>query len=299
MANINIAITLDKNYVQHTAVMIYSLLNHNKDNNICLYIISDGGVSQTDWDKLEKVYKNSTLKVEKILVDVARFANYKLSAHATPANYYRIQMAELLPAHIDKVLYLDVDIVVRHDLSELYNLNIDDYLIAAIEDPDNPLKVELGIAKNEPYFNSGVLLINLAAWRREKLHDKLSDFILNNAAIIRYWDQDAFNVICKGKWKPLHPRYNTQTEMYFLKTDAITYTLVNIKEATADPVILHFTGRTKPWEYMNWHPKKGEYYKCLKKTPWKNFKPADKTIVNILRQNKLMPKFLEKLLQNR
>jgi lipopolysaccharide biosynthesis glycosyltransferase len=300
MPDMNIAITLDKNYMQHAAVMLYSLIQSNKDSSIDVYAICDDKIPEDAWDRLSKVYANTQLTVKRIIIDPSKFSNFKLSDHATLANYYRIQLAELIPSDIDFILYLDVDIVILKNLKELYNIKLGDNYVAATEDPDNPVRFKFGFAASDPYFNSGIMLVNLTAWRKEKLNEQLCDFVLNNADIIQYWDQDAFNVICKQHWLPLPPKYNLQTNIFYIQgKDAITYDSTAMQQAIADPTIIHFTGKSKPWEYMDQHPRKEVYYNYLKKTPWRNFKPADKTIVNILRKHKMMPQFMEKIIQNR
>jgi len=299
MPDINIAITLDKNYVQHAAVMLYSLRKNNPDYKITVYAISDKLVTDKDWEQISEVYKGTNLSVERVLIDAAQFADFKTADHASAANYYRIQMAELLPTSIEKILYLDVDILVLGNIMPIYNIDINGYDLAAIEDPDNPIKYTLGLKPEEPYLNSGIMLMNLAEWRRIKLSIQLRDFILNNASLLQFWDQDAFNVVCKGRWKALPPKYNVQTTMFTYNNDAITYTLKDIKAAIADPVILHFTGKTKPWDYMNFHPRKKVYYQYLAHTPWKDYRPADKSLGNFFRKYKLMPSFVEKMLYRR
>ncbi len=299
MPAMNIAITLDKNYLQHAAVMLYSLIQHNPEQEMLVYTICDDKIQDADWQKLSEIYKNSKLTVQKVLINVAQFSHFKISDHASYANYYRIQMAQLLPAHVQKVLYMDVDIVIKQSIKELYDTDVTGYYMAAIEDPDNPLKYTLGLKADEPYFNSGIMVINLERWRTTQLNLLLSDFLIKNEAIIQFWDQDAFNVVCKGQWKPLLPKFNVQTFMFFMKEDALTYTLKDVTEAVKNPVILHYTGRSKPWEYMTFHPRKNVYYEYLLQTPWKDFRPADKTIANALRKYKLMPRFIEKIIQKR
>jgi len=296
MAEMNIAITLDTSYMQHAAVMLRSLIVNNKNNNIRLFIICDDLLSDADWNKLAEVYKNTSLWVEKIRIDSSQFASFKLSAHATAANYYRIQMSELIPANIDKILYLDVDIVIESDLQELYNIDIENSYVAAIEDPLLPEKKNLGFTENDPYFNSGVMLMNLKEWRKVGLTKKLSGFVINNEDKITFWDQDAFNAVCKGHWKALSPQYNLQTVMLTFDKDAITYTQKELQEAIKKPLIIHYTGRSKPWHFMDKHPKKSEYYKYLRKTPWKSYKAPDDTFANMLRKHKLFPGFLDVML---
>ncbi len=296
MPEMNIAITLDKSYLQHAAVMLCSLITNNKNNNIRLFIICDEQLNDADWDKLAEVYKNSRLQVERVRINSKQFADYKLSEHATAANYYRIQMADLIPADIDKILYLDVDIVVTGDLQELYNVDLENYYIGAIEDPLIPEKKNLGFTDREAYFNSGIMLINLAVWRNVSLGKKLANFIINNEDKISFWDQDALNAICKGHWKALAPKYNLQTVMLGFDKDAISYTQKDIQEAMQNPLIVHYTGRSKPWQYMNKHPEKEQYYKYLQQTPWKNYKAPDDTFANMLRKYKLFPGFLDVIL---
>lgn len=295
----NIAITLDRNYLQHAAVMLYSLIRHNPGQDMLVYAICDDKIQDADWQKLAEVYKGSKLNVQKVLINADQFAGFKISDHASYANYYRIQMAQLLPASVHKVLYMDVDIIIKESIKELYDTDVAGYYMAAIEDPDNPLKYTLGLKEHEPYFNSGIMVINLEEWRRTNLNLLLKDFLLNNETIIQYWDQDAFNVVCKDKWKPLHPKYNVQSFMFDMKVDANTYTLEDVQDAVKNPVILHYTGRSKPWEYMTFHPRKRMYYQYLAETPWRDFRPADKTIANTLRKYKLMPQFIENIIQKR
>ncbi len=296
MAEINVAITLDKNYLQHAAVMLRSLIVNNPDNSIHLFAICDEQLSDEDWDKLAQVYKNTHVQVEKVKIDKALFSGFKLSEHATAANYYRIEMADLVPAGIDKILYLDVDIIVNGKLEELYNIDIDGYYVAAIEDPLIPEKKKLGFSDTDPYFNSGVMLMNLKEWRKLDLGKKLRDFVINNEDKITFWDQDALNAVCKGHWKALAPKYNLQTLMFNFDKDALTYTQREIQEAIRAPLIIHYTGRSKPWQYMDKHPKKKEYYKYLYETPWKKYKAPDDTFANMLRKHKLFPGFLDVML---
>lgn len=296
---IYIAITLDAKYMQHAAAMLSSLQRNNAQEHIHVFVICDSAVNNTDWQKLQKVCSNTRLTAERVVIDINLFKNFKLSDHASYANYYRIQMAELLPKDIDKLLYLDVDIIVAGAIRRLYDTDISGYYLAAVEDAQNEDKHIAGHLPDEPYFNSGIMVINLAMWRETGLNKRLSDFIINNPEKIKYWDQDALNVVCKNQWKPLPPKYNFQKSLLNFSGDAFTYTQQDVAAARLHPIIIHYTGKSKPWSYMDDHPMKAQYYKYLAKTPWRAYKPADKTIINILRKHKLMPRFAEKIIQRR
>jgi lipopolysaccharide biosynthesis glycosyltransferase len=299
MPDMNLVITLDKNYLQHAGVMLRSLLESNPGTSFNLYIICDERMHEEDWKKLEEVYHGSPLNIFRIKIDPTIFEGFKLSEHASPANYYRIELGNLLPATVSKVLYLDVDIIINKPLNELYNTDISQYYLAAVEDPSAMHKAILGLAHEEPYFNSGIMLINLDIWRKTRLNKLLADFIINNPDKINYWDQDAFNALCKNKWKALSPCFNLQSAMYWIKEDAITYTQSDVSKCKANPVIIHYTGISKPWKFMDKHPRKKDYQKYLKLTPWKDFKPADASFANGLRKYGLIPGFMEHILKRK
>ncbi|HEX9061627.1 MAG TPA: glycosyltransferase, partial [Clostridia bacterium] len=212
---------------------------------------------------------------------------------ASSATYFRIFVSELLEINIEKVIYLDCDIVVRSDISELWNTDVSRCFLAAVEDcgiEDSgwyavKLKKKLGMKRKERYFNAGVLVMNLKKLREDNIPEKIREFLVENAEKVEFADQDGLNAILRSKWLPLSREWNQQVafcELSYQRKIIWEDMLIAVK----DPKIVHYTTSyyitTKPWNYMDEHPFKKEYYRYLGATPWKNFVPSDYSFVNII-----------------
>lgn len=279
---IPIVVTVDEHYVQHLAVMITSLFENNQGLGFHIFVFSDG-ISNTSEKKLTNLCDKYHQKLTFETINTTIFQNFKISDHISYATYFRLLVFSQLPSKIEKILYLDTDLIILKSIKELWQIDIEDKIIGAVAQPSSLLEV-LNIPHGFLYFNCGVMLINISLWRKQNITEKTLKFISNYPEKIRYWDQDALNAICYDSCFYIDKRWNMQQGDFFSKKDA----KVNYQSA----VILHFTGTSKPWQYMNKHPYKREYYKYLKKTPWYYYQPEDKTIGNFLRKYKLMPFFL-------
>lgn len=181
---------------------------------------------------------------------------FKIDGHATAANYYRLFLTEILPKSIDKVLYLDADLLVLDDLNDLWKVNIEDYAIAAVHHPNPERSNALKIPVSE-YFNSGVMLINLDFWRKHDLVNQFFVFIKGHSYLLQYWDQDVLNCLLHRKVLFLQKKWNTNS----------------LDRSTS---ILHFMGKHKPWSiHYDWNKTKKMYFDYLLDTPFRyqNKKP--------------------------
>lgn len=274
METINIVFSADNNYAQFMGVALCSLFENKKDNYLIDVYVLDGGVSNKNKEKLKILENKYNFKIIYIKIDISFFKDFFISDHITQATYYRIMMPELLP-NLKKILYLDCDIIVLGDIYELYNINIDNYFFAAVEEPVTDRQKELGMPINTKYFNAGIMLINLKKWQEFNVSKKLIDFIKNNSKKLKYWDQDAMNAILYNKWLNIHSKNNYTT---LLTRNSIS------KTEKDDISIIHYTEMLKPWNYLSKHPLKKEYFYYLSKTPWSNKKYIDKNIKNIIKK---------------
>ncbi|TAH30660.1 MAG: glycosyltransferase family 8 protein [Cytophagales bacterium] len=285
---INILLTLDKKYVQHLHVMLVSLFENNKERNFVVYIFSDNLSTETqnEVQELSNQYKQNIVFYDLNIDDIQHF---NISNHASLANYYRIIACKLLPQNIRQILYMDVDLLVLKNIKTLYSINLESNLLGVISEVGKmeEQKKILNIPNDKQYFNSGIMLINLKKWQDEKWTEKLINYINQNPDKLMFWDQDALNAMCYGQCIYLDNKWNMQATMFENNKDS--------KQNFQNTAIMHFTGSSKPWQYMNKHPYKYLYYQYLKKTIFKNFVPPDKTIGNFLRKYKLMPKIYDKL----
>jgi len=273
-----ITVASDENYIQHLWVMLISMLEHTSESqNIKLYIL-DGGITEESKLKLFNHFSQRYgLEIIFAQVDKDLYKNCKISHHVSQATYYRFSIPSIIPDEVEKVLYLDCDIVIKDDIKKIWSFDLDNSLIGAIHNPFFNRFIELDIDEGKGYFNAGVLLINLSLWKKLDISHKALDFINQNPEKIKMWDQDALNVVIQGRWKKLPPRWNQQStffNFYFQKfyRDKL-FSQEEFQEALSNPAIIHYSSMCKPWDYDNVHPYRNEYYKYLSQTPWSDFRP--------------------------
>jgi len=278
----DVVFTSDKNYVQHLGVALTSLLENNQDIEWKIHLIHDE-IDNSDLMKIKDICTKYHAYFIDYLVDNETFSNLITKHHFKNSNYYRLLIPKLLK-NIDpnsNILYLDADIIVAGSLSDLVDLNLDGYYLGAVEASNFNRHSELHMSVASNYFCSGVMLINLEAWKRNSISEKVIEFVEKNPEVIWCVDQCGLNSIINGNWLPLHPRYDQQTS-FFEKNVNTHYEEEEIQLAITNPIIVHYTGYSKPWHYMDKHPFKEKYWHYLQKTYWKNYIPDDRTLKNIL-----------------
>jgi lipopolysaccharide biosynthesis glycosyltransferase len=209
-----------------------------------------------------------------VQTDVVLYKHARVSRHITRAAYLKVFIPELLPREIEKVIYLDCDVIVEEDLSDLWNIDISGYHLGAVLDTTltDRLSVLVGEA-GMPYFNSGVMLLNLRKWREDDTVRVILKFINENHEKLLYHDQDALNAILYKKWLHIDAKWNVQTPMFFRQVKNESTNDISLRYALEKPHIIHYSGRGKPWRYITTHPLRTNYYRYLKLTPWREFRP--------------------------
>ena len=204
-------------------------------------------------------------------------ASQRFRVHSSPrlsgAAYYRCYLADLLPQELERVLYLDGDVIVRKPLDTFYDRPPGDWGVTAVKDYGNITAKDykrLQLPPNQDYFNSGVLLLNLNYWRREDVLTRCTTYFAVHPERIVYDDQDLLNVVLSGKVDFVSPTWNAQDFFFrkrFVRDETLsesTYTaLLN------DPAVVHFTRVPKPWHWKCTHPYRKDYLRYLKSSPWK------------------------------
>jgi lipopolysaccharide biosynthesis glycosyltransferase len=287
---IDIVCTIDKNYVQHCAVMLCSLSRNNPGIDFNVFIITPG-LSKHLENKLLLFLRKLRFTVSFVTIDKSKLANAPVYGHVSLATYFRLLIPSLLDSSIKKVLFLDSDMIIRREISSFWRLDISNYAHAAVEnsglDPVYPQK--LGIDPGNSYFNAGVLLINLEAWRDKNVQTEGIDFMDRYPDRIVFWDQDVLNYLLQGSWLKVTPRWNAQ-EVFFkdYTSDELGITAQEHEEIKSNPSIVHFTGSgsCKPWHYQCNHPFRQDYYTYLAQTPWRNARPTGKpSLISRAKQN--------------
>ena len=287
---IDIVMAFDDTYAQHSAAAMASILLNCDASSRFRFHILDGGISSDKKEKLLKLKKLRDFEItfyDMTKYDWSIFPDNHI--HTSEAAYYRLRIPEILPRNITKVLYLDGDIIVEQDLKELWNIDLSNSALGAVEDANGiNLGMRLGVSKK--YFNSGVLLLNLEKFRQANSTKKIVKYVENNRKQISYHDQDILNGMFNDQYKEIPLKWNAGHSMYVpdrrLKH---TYTDDDALIARKNPGIIHFT-ENKPW-YWGWipHPLEDEYWKYLKYTEFYSCAKRDFAL------SKVMPVYITRV----
>jgi lipopolysaccharide biosynthesis glycosyltransferase len=272
---IHVVCCSDENYAFNFPVIAESILEHHTNEEVAFHFVHSALTSVTQ-DKIESYVAEKGINFSHLLINDSVFSHLPQIGYFTIGMYYRLLIPELMRADLQKVLYLDMDVIVEGRLDELWNQDLTNKGAAVIEDGEPK---HLGEFSPKNYFNSGVMLINLDFWRSHKVKEQAIDFMVNHRDILRFPDQDALNVVL-GNHIVLVPtkwNYHLNLDKKFLR-QALRGKIGPDKA----PVIVHFNQKIKPWMYHCKHPYTARYWQILKRTTFKNYKMKNKTVGNFL-----------------
>lgn len=247
----NILVTLDSHYVEQLRVMLTSLLHSNPGESFDLYI-AHSSLTNEDLRAIRRT-AGTRCRVREIAVQDTILAEAPVLCRYPREMYYRLFAARFLPPEVDRALYLDPDLVVLNPLDDLYGLEMGDCFFAAASHVHEQFRklneIRLQMPEDCPYFNSGVLLMNLEALRREQQPQEVLDYIEKNRNKLWLPDQDIINAVYGGRIRPVSPLLYNLDEKYFslynMRPRNPGLTLEWVRRHT---VIVHYCGRNKPWK---------------------------------------------------
>ena len=255
---VHIVLITDENYAMPALVAIYSMkVNKNPVSRYCVHVVCDqvssemrdkyASLASGDFniDIIQAVRKSYFDQVERQILRV------------TSTAFFKFELPHMLKK-LERVLYIDDDVLVQQDLTALYQTDIDGCYAAAVKDITPMLNYRPPIleklkSNNKNYFNSGMMLLNLQLMREDHITEKLIDYRLNG--INFFTDQDALNMIFAEKVHYLSPFYNYTVSMdqRFLRAQIeVFYCIDTLPPLPSDrwkkATILHLTGSKKPWK---------------------------------------------------
>jgi len=280
---IRIVLSADAGFRPQLAVALKSIARNGGGARFELFVLHDGfdgplreqfesvldGVGRVEW-----LDARSPATAEALLPD-----------YLPAASLFRLRMEDLLPDYIDRVLYLDADVIVRRPLEELWMAELGESLAAAVRDPIVPWAGapmglpwrEVGVAASAPYFNSGVLVIPLDRWRSEHVGRRGLELLARRR--LRHGDQCALNVLMEGRWAALDPSWNLQGgHLYENSLALVTESLDILHASRSNPAIVHFNHSAwgRPWQPGCTHPFRQEWIELLDATPWAGGRPDER-----------------------
>ncbi len=268
MKNIPIFLASDNNYAPFVATTIFSILD-NSSSSFDFYIL-DSGISQENKKRIENLKEDfNNFSIEYIEIDIEKeFGHFPLYHECHTLNVFSRYLIPQLKPKLDKILYLDVDIIVQGDLVELYNEDFEGYHLGAVPAYSENMflhQEELGLSKEHKYFNAGILLIDCKYFRENNITDILIKETLRIKPDLQ--DQDMFNIYFEKDYKVLDCKYNVTSKMYEYNKVAFNQ---KIQLALENPFIIHYIIR-KPWadpstifvEYFWQYASKTKFYKII------------------------------------
>lgn len=196
-----------------------------------------------------------------------------------------LSMASLLRIFSDRVLdwnsglYVDCDTIFLRRPKLPLNSFPSKILAKAVSDPyiGSHFTEKIGLSKGQPYFNSGVMHMNLKQWRLERVSFELAKILRTKIGVLTYQDQDALNLVCAGRWEKLSPKYNIQSGILFSNSysDLFGYSKKEIEKSRSNANIIHFTGDEVPWVSGCQNPYTDIYWTYRNKTPFRSWFYSD------------------------
>lgn len=174
--------------------------------------------------------------------------------HLTVEAYYRLFLESAISSNIDRVIYLDADLVVLADLSPLRTIDLQGRTVGAVRDfgvtkwsECSPPLPSDGTMGQRPYLNSGVLVIDVERWKRNAVRQRALEFLRDHEGEIRYWDQDALNFVLAEDWLELDPRWNRTSNYWTCLREGLLPFDNESTRSLNQPFIVHFANPVKPW----------------------------------------------------
>jgi lipopolysaccharide biosynthesis glycosyltransferase len=255
----------DDAYAMPLAVTLRSASENLRATHRLEVFVLDGGVSDVHRALLESSLDAARVCVHWVVPSAETTRRLAPDGRLSIVTYFRLFVTDLLPRDAHKAIFLDCDVVVLGDLARLWETAASKHPVHAVRDAivgsvGSELGLanhrELGLAPDLPYFNAGVLLLDLDAWRALRLGERVLCYLDEHRDRIRFHDQEAMNAVLRGGWEALDPRWNQMPG-----------------NEVEDPWIVHYATWDKPWHFRCTHPQRELFFRYLDETRWAGWRP--------------------------
>jgi lipopolysaccharide biosynthesis glycosyltransferase len=244
----HIAFSVDEKFVLPLCAMLSSFFRHHRGESVCIHVLA-GSLPESAQRRLQEFVQARGATYRYHAIKAAQFDGPPLAAaHLSNATLYRLLLPQLLP-ELDRILYLDTDLLIRRSLLPLYSADLCGLPVAAVMDafPENACR-RLGIQEEHGYFNAGVLVMDLNALRRDRIAEHALAYVERHRADPERClaaDQDGLNVVLEGRWRRLPDTWNFN--LTFCARDPAQLPGHLYQQLLEGPAVVHYCGRKKPW----------------------------------------------------
>ncbi len=263
-----------------------SMFENNKDADEITVYLMENGISGESKVKFQQIAQNYCRTIVMLpMLDIEKLAGVKvvIPAYNRMATCGRLFIVLLLPESIDRVIYADCDTIFVDSLQKLWDMDISGYPIGMADGAMNTSYRELlGLSREGMYFNSGILLIDLKAWRERGAEKAFLRFLESQNGYVPFPDEGVLNAVFDGNIFRVPLRYNVIRVVFAFSHDEICrvkalkqfYSPEELDAARRSPAVVHFTHNfympLRPWMQGCDHPYVQEYLAYKAVTPWKD-----------------------------
>ncbi|MGH8528229.1 MAG: glycosyltransferase family 8 protein [Nevskiales bacterium] len=298
---LHVACAADAAFIPHCAAMLHSVCAQHTAARVHVHFLHDDSLPAVLRLQLGDFVNGIGAQWQAWRIEPQQAAAFPDHPRFGRLAWYRVLLPELLP-QLDRVLYLDADMIVADRLDAIWELDLGDHALAAVTNPLYPemstaFLGELGLPSIDNYFNSGMLLLNLTEWRRQNIVTAILKFVQDGVGLHTWPDQNALNAVLWRRRLALPPRWNALSVVFDLPPQLLPYRAEELVEARQNPAIIHFIGHYKPWHYRCKHPFRELYFRHLRQTPWRDLPLEGHTLYH--RLMRLLPWLFGLRLENR
>jgi lipopolysaccharide biosynthesis glycosyltransferase len=277
---INVVLFTDANNLWGIAVTVQSLLENCSEP--CSIYIAEADLTLHDKETLCESWKSDKLNnVEFVSIDKDKLASFRSNLYLkSKITYARLFISDYFP-NLSRCLYLDTDLIVFSDVKELYYTDLAGNITGCIRDGAilyetdstamhvDRFRDKLGLKNPRMYFNAGVILIDLEAWRHHHIGERAVQISAEMYDVLDCLDQDILNIALEDHWLDLDVKWNASK---FGAPDNF------------DDGILHLMGRVKPWHSDYQDRFSEQFFEVLDHTAFSGQRPASAMSVEAITQ---------------
>jgi lipopolysaccharide biosynthesis glycosyltransferase len=279
---VSVALAADDFFAMPLAATLASLIGTLDPGWRLDVTILDGGIRRANARRIEQLASESC-SLRWVVPDAEKLGEVVRRVESTypVASYYRLLLPALLPPQLSRVIYLDTDLVVEESISKLWETDLHGAWTGGVHEglPRRMITRLAAVDEDQDldrlYFNAGVLLIDLDAWRSNQATELLLDFIGRHPGELEFADQDALNIVLSDHWMPVPARWNQTSGLRNLAgNSSCLYGSEELAEALTNPAIIHFSEHAKPWLRGSEHPQCDRFFHYLDQTAWSGWRPT-------------------------
>lgn len=277
MDEVVVACAANAAYAIPLTVMLRSAVDHLVPGSVLTAWIIDDGLGESARLRITESLSGRAT-IHWLAPTTGNFRGLPLWGRMPVSTYHKLSVADYIPDDLDKVIWLDCDMLVLADLGELWNTPIGSAHLLAVRDALVPTVAsrfgisgfeEVGLESSTPYFNAGMMVIDLRKWRTSNVGERALEYLRRYHGRVFFWDQEALNAVLARKWNAVDERWNWSANLDRLSRN-------NSHSANRNgerPRIVHFNGHLKPWIVREATEMDAVYFSILDETSWRGWRP--------------------------